>query len=112
MANQGKGRSRFSLRRSSKKTTSQQRRMFLENLEDRRLLAVGPQLVGVQTNDGDLLREDRPDQIRTIAPRELTFRFDENQQFDVHLRCFLSFTICLFLICMKRPDYKNLFVYF
>ena len=57
------------------------RQMLLETLEDRRLLAVGPQLIGIQPNDGDLLRPDDPDQIRDIAPRELRFRFDENQIF-------------------------------
>ena len=59
----------------------QKRRMLLETLEDRRLLAVGPQLIGIQPNDGDLLRPDAPDQIRDVAPRELRFRFDENQMF-------------------------------
>ena len=58
------------------------RRLFLENLEDRRLLAVGPQLIGVQDNDGSPLRFDNPTQTRNIAPRELTFRFDENQTFS------------------------------
>ena len=58
------------------------RKLFLEQLEDRRLLAVGPQIIGIQPNDGDLLLFDEPDQIRSTAPRELLFRFDENQIFD------------------------------
>ena len=58
------------------------RKMFLEQLEDRRLLAVGPQIIGIQPNDGDLLAFDDPQQIRSTAPRELLFRFDENQVFD------------------------------
>ncbi len=58
------------------------RQLFLESLEDRRLLAVGPQLIGIQPNDGELLPFDNPDYIRTTAPRELLFRFDENQVFD------------------------------
>ena len=58
------------------------RKLFLEQLEDRRLLAVGPQIIGIQPNDGDLLSFDEPDQIRNTAPRELLFRFDENQVFD------------------------------
>ncbi|MFP6752793.1 MAG: hypothetical protein VB855_14025, partial [Pirellulaceae bacterium] len=58
------------------------RKLFLEQLEDRRLLAVGPQIIGIQPNDGDLLLFDQPDQIRNTAPRELLFRFDENQVFD------------------------------
>jgi len=66
---------------SKLQTDRQKRRMLLETLEDRRLLAVGPQLIGIQPNDGDLLRPDDPDQIRDVAPRELRFRFDENQSF-------------------------------
>ena len=58
------------------------RKLFLEQLEDRRLLAVGPQIIGIQPNDGELLLFDEPDQIRNTAPRELLFRFDENQVFD------------------------------
>ena len=58
------------------------RQLFLESLEDRRLLAVGPQLIGIQPNDGELLPFDNPDYIRTTAPRDLLFRFDENQVFD------------------------------
>ena len=58
------------------------RQLFLESLEDRRLLAVGPQLIGIQPNDGELLPFDNPDHIRTTAPRDLLFRFDENQVFN------------------------------
>jgi VCBS repeat-containing protein len=72
---------RSSQSRGSNQGDRQKRQMFLETLEDRRLLAVGPQLIGIQPNDGDLLRFDDSDQIRDIAPRELRFRFDENQVF-------------------------------
>ena len=41
------------------------RKLFLEQREDRRLLAVGPQIIGIQPNDGGLLLFDQPDQIRT-----------------------------------------------
>ncbi|MFP6588685.1 MAG: hypothetical protein VB814_13630, partial [Pirellulaceae bacterium] len=58
------------------------RQLFLESLEDRRLLAVGPQLIGIQPNDGELLSLRNPNDIRDVAPRELLFRFDENQVFD------------------------------
>ncbi|MBT7256111.1 MAG: tandem-95 repeat protein [Planctomycetaceae bacterium] len=58
------------------------RQLFLESLEDRRLLAVGPQLIGIQPNDGELLLFDAPDYIRDTAPRDLLFRFDENQVFS------------------------------
>ncbi len=68
---------------SSKKGVDRKRKLFLENLEDRRLLTVGPQLIGIQPNDGELisLSSDTP-QIRESAPRDLTFRFDENQIFE------------------------------
>ena len=60
------------------------RKLLLETLEDRRLLAVGPQLIGIQPNDGELLPFDDPNHIRNTAPRELIFRFDENQAFDTN----------------------------
>lgn len=54
----------------------------LEKLEERTLLAVvGPMLAGIQPTDGDLLPLDGTG-VRSIAPRELVFRFDENQQID------------------------------
>ena len=53
------------------------RRLFLESLEDRRLLTVGPQLIGIQPNDGELLPFNAEHTyIRETAPRDLTFRFD------------------------------------
>ncbi len=55
------------------------RRMLLENLEQRQLLAVGPQLIGVQPNASDLLFNG---DVRTEAPREITFRFDDAQSID------------------------------
>ena len=58
------------------------RTMKIESLEERRLLAVGPQLIGIQPNDGELLPFDSTD-TRNVAPRELTFRFDRNQVIDV-----------------------------
>ncbi|MBT6846869.1 MAG: matrixin family metalloprotease, partial [Planctomycetaceae bacterium] len=58
------------------------RQLFLESLEDRRLLAVGPQLIGIQPSAGDLLALDGDRSIRTVAPSELLFRFDENQVFN------------------------------
>ena len=56
-----------------------QRSLNPERLEDRVLLAVGPQLISVQPNFGDVLRDGA---IRDIAPQELTFVFDEGQQID------------------------------
>ncbi|MCO6455986.1 MAG: DVUA0089 family protein [Pirellulaceae bacterium] len=69
-----------SQRRPAKRNETR-RKMLLENLEPRQLLAIGPQLIGVQPNDGALLPFDRRD-IRNVAPLDLTFRFDENQVFD------------------------------
>lgn len=48
--------------------------MRLEPLEDRRLLAIGPQLAGIQPNDGSLLTDG---QVRNVAPVDLTFRFSQ-----------------------------------
>ena len=50
------------------------RDLRLEPLEDRRLMAVGPQLAGIQPNDGSLLTDG---QVRNVAPVDLTFRFSE-----------------------------------
>ena len=38
-----------------------ERKMFLETLERRELLAVGPQLIGIQPNNDALLRLDQTD---------------------------------------------------
>lgn len=51
-------------------------------MEERTLLTVvGPRLAGIQPTDGDLLPLDGTG-VRSIAPRELVFRFDEDQQID------------------------------
>ncbi len=55
------------------------RRSLLENLEDRKLLAAGPQLIGVQPNNSDLIENGV---VRDVAPRELVFRFDDTQVID------------------------------
>ena len=70
------------LREARKRENKRQPR--LESLEDRRLLAIGPQLIGVQPNDGALLPFDSTD-IRNVGPRDLTFRFDRNQIFDPNM---------------------------
>ena len=54
------------------------RDMQMERLEERQLLA-GAQLIGIQPNDGALLLQD---DIRNVAPTDLTFRFDQNQVID------------------------------
>ena len=64
-------------RRQNKKSLSaiKSRRGLLETLEKRNLLA-GPQLIGIQPNEGALIQEGT---ISNIAPRVLTFGFDEDQ---------------------------------
>ncbi len=51
----------------------------MEHLEDRVLLAVGPQLISVQPNVGSVLLDGA---IRNVAPNELLFVFDEGQSID------------------------------
>jgi hypothetical protein len=50
------------------------RRVLLESLEARQLFAVGPQLLGIQPNTGELLESG---DILHVSPRELVFRFDD-----------------------------------
>jgi hypothetical protein len=51
----------------------------LESLEQRQLLAVGPQLAGIQPNDGSLLTNGL---VRNVAPRELVFHFSDGAAID------------------------------
>jgi hypothetical protein len=66
----------------SKEVNSQSRRqakprgLILEQFEQRILFAIAPTLVSIQPNEGEVLLEK---QIRSVAPRELTLRFDEGQ---------------------------------
>ncbi|HJN11945.1 MAG TPA: pre-peptidase C-terminal domain-containing protein [Pirellulaceae bacterium] len=66
-------------KRRGERLQRSQRRLKLESLEERRLLAVGPQLAGIQPNDGALLQHG---QIRDIAPSELVFRFNSGESID------------------------------
>lgn len=50
------------------------RRILLETLEARQLLAVGPQLIGIQPNSGSLIEGG---EVLQVSPRELVFRFDD-----------------------------------
>ena len=71
-----KQRTKRHLRRSG---PAAQRGMQVESLEERMLLAVGPQLVGITPNEGELLRDN---DVRNISPQELVFRFDSSQVID------------------------------
>ena len=63
---------------SARSSKTLRRQHLLETLEARQLLA-GPQLIGIQPNEGDLIVDGS---VRDTAPRVLTFRFDEDQQID------------------------------
>ena len=58
-----------------------ERKFQVESLEERRLLAVGPQLVAISPNQGEILNDG---DVRHIAPRELTFIFDDSQIIDAN----------------------------
>ncbi len=49
------------------------RRLLTESLEQRQLLA-GPDLIGIQPNEGALIRGG---DLLTVSPKELVFRFDD-----------------------------------
>ena len=55
------------------------RQLQLENLEQRQLLAQGPELVAIQPNGDDLLQDG---DVRHIAPTKLTFVFDLTTSLD------------------------------
>lgn len=65
--------------RMQKRKRKQDRRTLLEALEQRQLLAAGPQLTGIQPNEGALLFDGST---LTAAPRELVFRFDDSTSID------------------------------
>ncbi len=54
------------------------RHSLLESLENRQLLA-GPDLIGIQPNEGSLLFDNT---VLNVSPRELVFRFDDNADID------------------------------
>ncbi|MDM4016262.1 GEVED domain-containing protein [Roseiconus lacunae] len=64
--------------RGKSRRRDEKRKSLLENLENRQLLA-GPELIGIQPNEGDLLRDN---DTLNFSPNELTFRFDDNSQID------------------------------
>ena len=55
------------------------RRLGMESLEDRRMLAAGPQLEGILPDSGSLLTAN---ETLNTAPSELTFNFDSNDVID------------------------------
>jgi hypothetical protein len=83
MAIGGSGKNVFESRKLQKRQQvrrqAQARRMLLESLETRQLMAFGPQLIGIQPNEGSLLENG---QTRNVAPRELVLRFDDQVALD------------------------------
>nr|WP_143547790.1 GEVED domain-containing protein [Rhodopirellula sp. SM50] len=64
--------------RRSEKRRDEKRRSLMESLETRQLLA-GPELIGIQPNEGDLLFNG---DTLNFSPKELVFRFDDNTRID------------------------------
>ncbi|MEO1524376.1 MAG: GEVED domain-containing protein [Planctomycetota bacterium] len=64
--------------RRSRKRRDEKRRTLLQNLESRQLLA-GPDLIGIQPNEGDLLVDGS---VLLVSPNELVFRFDDDTTID------------------------------
>ncbi len=55
------------------------RRVLLESLEPRQMMAVGPQLIGIQPNNGELLQDG---EVLHSSPTELVFRFNDGAGID------------------------------
>ncbi len=79
MAIGGFSKSRNILARKRLQKRNSVRRVLLETLEARQLLAVGPQLIGIQPDSGELLS---PGDVLNVSPRELVFRFSDNGGID------------------------------
>ncbi|MDX1927405.1 MAG: VWA domain-containing protein, partial [Pirellulaceae bacterium] len=79
MAIGGLSSSRKLLARRRLQKRSSARRILMETLESRQLMAVGPQLLGIQPNSGDLLDNG---EILNVSPREFKLRFDDAAGID------------------------------
>ena len=64
--------------RRSRKRRDEKRRSLVQNLESRQLLA-GPDLIGVQPNEGELLVDGS---VLLVSPNELVFRFSDETNID------------------------------
>src|SRR5689334_22690399 len=65
--------------RRLRRREQESRRLQIESLEDRRMMAVGPSLVAIVSNNGEFL--DPGDKLN-VAPRDLTFRFSQGAAID------------------------------
>jgi hypothetical protein len=54
--------------------------LLLEDLEQRRVMAAGPNLAGIQPDNGSLLT---PSVVLSVSPRELNFKFTNDQGFGL-----------------------------
>lgn len=79
MATGGSSNSRKLLERKRLHKRNDARKILLETLESRQLMAVGPQLLGIQPDSGSLLQNG---QILHQSPRELVLRFDDASGID------------------------------
>ena len=79
MAIGGLSSSRKLLARRRLQKRSSARRILMETLESRQLMAVGPQLLGIQPNSGDLLDNG---EVLNVSPREFKLRFDDAAGID------------------------------
>ena len=75
---EGFGRRKSTLRDRLRRKRRENRHSLMENLETRQLLA-GPDLIGIQPNQGALLQDGTQ---LTVSPRELVFQFDDNANID------------------------------
>ena len=69
---------RSRLRHRLRRKRRENRQSLIETLETRQLLA-GPDLIGIQPNEGELLQDGSQ---LTVSPRELVFQFDDNSNID------------------------------
>ncbi len=63
------------------------RRSLLESLEARHLMAAGPQLIGVQPNEGSLIAlggSSANATVLSVSPREIVMRFDDSSALDAN----------------------------
>lgn len=70
-----------SLQSRKRREKIKKRSLLLENLEDRRVMAAGPDLAGIQPNNGALLVNNA---ILKVAPKDLTFRFTNEVVQDIN----------------------------
>ncbi|MFK8111489.1 MAG: GEVED domain-containing protein [Rubripirellula sp.] len=72
--------SRTSAERLRDRRRRKDRRLITESLEQRQLLA-GPDLIGIQPNEGALILSNRSN-VLNVSPRELVFHFDDESDLD------------------------------